>query len=63
MNRRFILLTAVCALGSALAFPLHAQEPAAKNSPPAQAKQLLEEGRTKAKKQHKAIMVLFDASW
>ena len=70
MIQRFAVFAAVCALGLALAAPVRAQDSApakegasARDSAPAPSKSLLEAAQQKAKKQHKPIMVLFDASW
>jgi hypothetical protein len=64
MVKRFALFAAVFSLGFALAAPVYAQESApAQKGAPAEAKSLLEAAQQKAKKQHKPMMVRFDASW
>src|SRR5260221_7878922 len=70
MVKRFAVFAAVFALGLALAAPVRAQDSApakegasAKDSTPASSQSLLEAAQQKAQKQHKPIMVLFDASW
>jgi hypothetical protein len=64
MWRRLAVFAAVCSLGCALSGPVRAQDKApAQGSPPAEAKSLMQAAQQKARKQHKPLMVLFDASW
>ena len=69
MLRHCVALVAVCSFGFALATPVSGQDsaPAKQSSKevaaPFEAKALLLEAQQKAKKEHKPLFVLFDASW